>query len=163
MSAKRKTAAGGGALAAVLIAAAAIIKPWEGVEYEPYPDPATGGAPWTVCYGHTGPDVVRGKRYTKAECEAFLDADMREANRHVRRCIGVPMLVQIEAALTSATFNIGPSVVCGSTLQRKAKANDWPGACRQLHRWKYAAGRVMRGLVLRRADEQKFCETGVRE
>jgi len=147
----------GGASAAVLLIAAGLITKWEGERFTPYPDPATGGAPWTVCYGHTGPDVVRGRRYTRAECEALLDADMRVANASTRRCLPMPMLPQIEAALTSAVFNIGPRVVCGSTLQRKALANDWPGACAALDSWKYAAGRVMRGLVLRRADEKAIC------
>lgn len=162
MTAKRSNSGKGAAagLAAVLVLAAAIIKPWEGERFMAYPDPGTGGAPWTVCYGHTGPDVVRGKTYTLAECEAFLDEDMREANAAVRRCLPMPMLVQVEAALTSAAFNIGPRVVCGSTLQRKAKDNDWPGACAELDRWKHAGGRVMRGLVLRRADERKLCEFG---
>ena len=153
-----KAAKVGGVSAAVLLVAGGLIAQWEGKRYEAYPDPATGGAPYTVCYGHTGADVVRGKRYTLEECNALLDADMRVANAAVRRCIPVPMLVQIEAALTSAAFNIGPSVVCGSTLQRKALANDWPGACAALDSWKYAGGRVMRGLVLRRADERRVCE-----
>jgi lysozyme len=148
----------GAVSAAVLLAAAALISRWEGVRYEAYPDPATGGAPYTACYGHTGPDVVRGKRYTMDECKAFLDADMRRANAAVRRCLPMPMLRQIEVALTSATFNLGPQVVCGSTLQRKALANDWPGACHELTRWNKAAGRVMRGLTLRRGDEAGICE-----
>jgi lysozyme len=37
-------------------------------------------------------------------------------------------------------------------------ANDWPGACAELSRWDKAAGRQMRGLALRRADERKLCE-----
>lgn len=151
--AKAKVAAVG--LAAVLAVSAPIIMKWEGVRHEPYLD-AVGVL--TVCYGHTS--KVERRKYTQAECEALLDADMREANSHVRRCIGVPMLVQIEAALTSLVFNVGPRGVCGSTLQRKAKANDWPGACAELDRWRYAGGRVMRGLVLRRADERQLCEFG---
>jgi lysozyme len=147
-----------GGLAAVLALAGGVIVKWEGVRYPAYPDPATGGAPWTACYGHTGPDVKPGMTFTKAQCEAFLDADMREADAIVRRCIPVPMLRQIEAALVSATFNIGPSVVCGSTLQRKALANDWPGACAELSRWNKAGGREMKGLVLRRADERALCQ-----
>ena len=64
----------------------------------------------------------------------------------VRKCIPVPMLRHVEAALVSAVFNIGPAVVCGSTLQgRWAMANDWPGACAQLsRRWDKAAGRHAR-------------------
>ena len=145
-------------VAAVLAIAAPLVAKWEGVRYAPYPDPATGGAPWTVCYGHTGPDVKSGQSYTKADCDALLQADMAEADAIVRRCIPVPMLRHVEAALVSAVFNIGPAVVCGSTLQRKAMANDWPGACAELSRWDRAAGRQMRGLTLRRADERAMCE-----
>lgn len=155
MADKRVLAAG---VAAVLAIAAPLVAKWEGLRYRAYPDPATGGAPWTVCYGHTGPDVIRGKGYTKAECDALLEADMAVADATVRRCIPVPMLRHVEAALTSLVFNVGPRAVCGSTIQRKAMANDWPGACAAIDQWKYAAGRVMRGLELRRADERRTCE-----
>lgn len=142
-------------VAAVLALAAPLIAKWEGVRYTPYQDVV---GVWTVCYGHTGADIVPGKRYTLAECNALLDEDMAEANTYVRKCIGVPMLRHVEAALTSLVFNVGPKGVCGSTIQRKALANDWPGACAGLDAWKYAGGRVFRGLVLRRADERRLCE-----
>ncbi len=32
----------------------------EGLRLDAYPDPATGGDPWTIGYGDTGPDVVPG-------------------------------------------------------------------------------------------------------
>ncbi|WP_082355562.1 lysozyme [Xylella fastidiosa] len=142
-------------LAVVLGLAAPMIAKWEGVEYRPYQDIV---GVWTVCYGHTGADVVQGKTYTKAECEALLQRDMLEARGYVRRCITVAMFPHVEAALVSATFNLGPKVVCGSTLQRKALENDWPGACAELARWKHAGGREIRGLTLRRDDEQALCE-----
>lgn len=153
-----KTAKGkAGAAAIVLAIAAALASRWEGVKYQPYRDPI---GIWTVCYGHTGPDVKPGRDYTKAECEGLLQQDMAEANRIVRRCI--PNAPQgVEAALTDAAYNIGPSVVCGSTLQRKALAGDWAGACAELSRWNRAGGRVFRGLTLRRMDERKVCEAGL--
>lgn len=162
MAGVKPVAAAAAAGVAVLVAALAapMIAKWEGERYEAYPDPGTGGAPWTVCYGHTGADVIRGKRYTKAECAEFLAVDMIEANAAVNRCLPMPKLAHVEAALTSAAFNVGPRVVCGSTLQKKALANDWPGACAELSNWRMAAGRVMRGLELRRADERALCETG---
>jgi len=152
-----KTIAAG--VAAVLAIAAPLIGKWEGLRYHAYPDPATGGAPWTACYGSTR-GIKPGDVFTKAQCDELLRLDMLDADATVRRCIPVPMLRHVEAALVSAVFNIGPSVVCGSTLQRKAMANDWPGACAELSRWDRAAGRQMRGLTLRRADERHLCETG---
>jgi len=154
MNAAIKTAAkiGGAGVAGL---AAALIMRWEGERYEPYLD-AVGVL--TVCYGHTGPDIIGGKRYTHAECQALLAADMALASAEVNRCLPMPKLAHVEAALTSAAFNIGPRVVCGSTLQKKALANDWPAACAELDRWKYARGRELRGLVLRRADERALCE-----
>lgn len=153
----------GGASAAVLLIAAGLISRWEGERFVAYPDPATGGAPWTVCYGHTGPDVDRSKRYTRAECEALLDADMRQANRYVHRCVGRPMPEGVEAALTSFVFNVGPKWLCkDSMIGLYARAGDWPNTCKSLELYKYAGGRVFRGLVLRRADERRVCEQGLR-
>ena len=42
-----------------------IIKRNEGLRLHAYPDPATGGAPWTIGYGHTGPDVHPGMQITE--------------------------------------------------------------------------------------------------
>jgi lysozyme len=150
-----KARVAGGASAAVLLLAGALVAKWEGVRYVPYRDQ---GGVLTVCWGHTGPDVIAGKQYTKSECIAFRDRDMGIANGAVRRCIPVPMLVQIESALTDAAFNAGPAVVCGSTLQRKAMANDWPGACAELSRWIHVNRMVSKGLVNRRADDRAVCE-----
>jgi lysozyme len=151
---KAKVAAGG-ALAAVLALAAVVVSKWEGTEYSVYIDPV--GNP-TVCTGHMLPkDTDLTRKYTKAECDALLREDLAEANGYVVRCIKTPMTTGQQAALISATFNIGPRVVCGSTLQRKANAGDWAGACEELKRWSRAGGRVVKGLVYRRADEFRMC------
>lgn len=142
------------ASAAMLAAAAALIMKWEGVRYLPYQDVV---GVWTVCYGHTGKDVIPGKKYTIEECKTLLYRDMTAARHYVHLCIG-PVAPGPEAALTSAVFNLGPKVVCGSTLQKVALRDGFPPACKHLDSWKYAGGRVYRGLVLRRADERAVCE-----
>jgi len=105
---------------AAALAMAVIVK-WEGQRFVPYYDPV---GVLTVCYGHTGPDVIAGKRYTLAECNALLQHDIAVATAMVQRCLPMPKPDHVQAALISATFNIGPRVVCGSTLQRKALAGN---------------------------------------
>lgn len=48
----------------------------EGLRLTAYPDPDTDAAPWTIGYGHTGPEVHRGLVWTKDEAEAALTADV---------------------------------------------------------------------------------------
>lgn len=53
----------------------------EGREHEAYPDPLTGGAPWTIGVGHTGPEVHEGLVWTDAQIDAALDVDILRAER----------------------------------------------------------------------------------
>src|SRR5690606_2134125 len=91
-------AGGASAIAAVLIQ-------WhEGVRYVPYTDPV---GVLTVCYGHTGPDITPGKRYTQAECEALLSKDQAVAEAAVDRLVRVPISKYERAALIDFAFNKG--------------------------------------------------------
>lgn len=57
------------------------------------------------------------------------------------------------AALVDFAYNLGVGALRSSTLRRRVNAGDWPGASRELRRWSRGGGRVLRGLVLRRAAE----------
>ena len=154
---KGRIAAAG--VAAVLTIAAGIVRPWEGISPEVYPDIV--GVP-TVCYGHTGKDVKLGQpRRAAAECERLLSGDLATAHAAVKRCIPNPLPAPAEAALVSFVFNVGPSGVCGSTLQRYMRAGDIPNGCAQLLRWVYAGGREVQGLVNRRQAEYQVCMEGL--
>ena len=54
----------------------------EGLRFHAYPDPATGGAPWTICYGHTK-GVRKGDKATAEQCYKWLAEDLLEAERAV--------------------------------------------------------------------------------
>lgn len=135
------------------LVAAWIIFPSESVEYRAYQD-AVGV--WTICMGHTR-GVHEGMVAGKDECVDYAIKDIQIAQKAVDRCIHHQMTVWQYAAFTDASFNIGPSVVCGSTLQRMANAGDMTGACNQLPRWVYADGRKLRGLVIRRELDRWVC------
>lgn len=48
----------------------------EGLRLQAYPDPLSGGAPWTIGYGHTGSDVHPGVIWTLDQAEAALERDV---------------------------------------------------------------------------------------
>ena len=147
-------------LAAVFDMAAPKIKYWEGMRKTPYRDIVNV---LTVCYGHTGKDIVSSKKYTAAECDGLLAKDMAVHFTYVQKCIRHPLPIPTLASLLVATINLGPSVVCGSTLQKHFNRGEIEQGCGQLLRWNRAGGQVVRGLVNRRKDEYELCMLGTLE
>lgn len=56
-------------------------------------------------------------------------------------------------ALVSFTFNLGEGNLKQSTLLKKVNAGDFAGAAKEFPRWNKADGKVLAGLVRRRASE----------
>jgi len=128
---------------------------------EAYPDPGTGGEPWTIGWGATGPDHVHGGRigpgtvWTREACDARLARDLERYAADVARVLGDAPTRPCEFdALVSFHYNTG--AIARATLTRKHKAGDHAGAAREFARWNRAGGRVMRGLVRRRAAEAEL-------
>ena len=44
--------------------------------FQAYPDPGSGGDPWTIGWGSTGPDVKPGTVWTQAQCDERLLRDL---------------------------------------------------------------------------------------
>lgn len=119
---------------------------------EAYPDPGTGGEPWTIGWGTTGRDVTRGTVWTEDQCDARLEADIARHAGEVRQAIGDAPTSQPQFdALVSFHYNTG--AIHRATLTRKHVAGDHEGAAREFSRWKHAGGRVLKGLVRRRRAE----------
>jgi lysozyme len=57
---------------------------FEGWKREAYPDPLTGGAPWTIGVGHTGPEVHPGLTWTDEQIGKALDEDIAEVDGQCR-------------------------------------------------------------------------------
>ena len=150
--------------AAAAALATAIAVPAEGLRQVAYYDPP---GILTVCYGHTGADVVAKRKYALDECGALLTVDMQRAVTQVEACRpGLP--TPVLAAFADAAYNLGPSIACStanSTAARMLYVGDLVGACNQLPRWDKA--RVLGvmvalpGLTRRRTAERDLCLTGV--
>lgn len=81
----------------------------EGRRYVAYPDPLTGGAPWTIGVGHTGPEVYQGLIWTDSQVDAQLDSDIAHA---VNGCVqSLPWFQELseprQAVLLSMAFQMG--------------------------------------------------------
>lgn len=126
----------------------------EGRKYEAYKDVA---GVWTVCDGHTGPDIIRNKRYSDQECDRLLWKDLQPAKRTVDRLVKVPLGEYQRAALYSFVFNVGSDAFSKSTLLRKLNKGDHSGACEEMRRWVYAGGMKWKGLQNRREMERSMC------
>ncbi|MET3371364.1 lysozyme [Variovorax boronicumulans] len=122
----------------------------------------TGGVP-TVCRGVTGADVIRGKLYTRVECDVLERKHLAIAEAAARRYInGYEALNEWQrAALIDFAYNLGPGALEGSTMRRKFNAGDIAGGCDELSRW--VNGRVkgqlvkLPGLVDRRGTTEELC------
>ena len=115
----------------------------------------------TIGFGATtredGTPVQMGDTTTPERALRKLAADADEATEAVLRCAPVPMHQYELDAYSSLTVNIGGSAFCRSTLARKLREGDYAGACAEILRWTFAAGRELRGLVIRRQREYAQC------
>lgn len=116
----------------------------------------------TVCYGHTGSDIMLGKTYTEQECRRLLDKDLGHVAAQIDPYITRPIPETTRAALYTFAYNVGASSFKTSTLLRRLNMGDTQGACDQLRRWVYAGKVKWKGLMNRREIEREVCLMGVK-
>lgn len=146
----------------------ALIKQFEGCarkrpdgRFDAYPDPGTGGDPWTVGWGATGAGIKRGTVWTQAEADAWFDTHIQRYAADVVKALGSSLARTSQAqfdALVSFHYNTG--AIARATLTARHKAGDYAGAATEFGRWNRAGGRVMAGLTRRRAAEAELYRKG---
>ncbi|MFM5917333.1 MAG: lysozyme [Novosphingobium sp.] len=140
----------------------ALIKRFEGCarprkdgRFEAYPDPATGGAPWTIGWGATGAGIREGVVWTQAECDARLARDVDRFARDVAKAIGAAPTTQNQFdALVSFHYNTG--AISRASLTRLHNAGRYAAAAAEFGKWVHAAGKRLPGLVRRRTAEAEL-------
>jgi len=135
----------------------ALIREFEGLRLSAYPDPATGGEPWTIGVGHTG-GVKPGDTCTEAEAIEWLREDCREAEQAIDELVEVELTQDQRDALISFIYNCGAGNFKASTLRTLINAGNFDAAAKQFGRWNKGAGKVMAGLTRRREAEAKLFE-----
>jgi lysozyme len=146
-----------------------VIKHYESLRLRAYPDPATGGDPWTIGYGHTGREVVPGLVWTEQQADEALVADVAKFESMVNKFCWTRNQGRFDA-LVSFAFNVGggrKGIKDGlielkngnkSSLLRLTNDGQYEKAAEQFKYWCNAAGKPMLGLARRRASERALYE-----
>lgn len=149
-----------------------LIKKFEGIELTAYPDPRTGGDPWTIGYGSTfyenGTRVRRGDRITKEQAERELINNCKKSFMPALRKI--PHFNQMDeyqqGALLSFAYNLGAAFYGNGnfgTITRILKNKDWAGMRKALILYRNPGSNVEAGLRRRRNAEADVWFTNIRE
>jgi len=144
-----------------LIVASQLVKEFEGYSSKPYMCPA---GVYTIGYGATR--YADGTRVTMDDPEITEDQGRAMMLTELTGCVAAavkasPTLAdkpQELGAIADFIYNLGAGRYRASTLRRKINEGDWDEAVVQLMRWVRANGRVLRGLVRRRAAEAAYFE-----
>lgn len=144
----------------------------EGLRLQAYPDPASGGDPWTIGIGCTrwfDGRAVRPGDWLDSRAQAIELAELavRPIEKKLGEWVKVPLRQAQFDALVLFAFNVGldddaDDIAEGlgdSTLLKKLNAWDYEGAAAEFPKWNRAAGKVNRGLINRRARERAMFES----
>ena len=130
---------------------------FEGTVHTTYVDPV---GIVTACTGHTGAGLKLGQKFTAEQCQALLMADLLKHAEPVLKCVpGLKDKPYPLAASVSLAYNIGTTAFCNSRIAKRFNAGDYAGACADFSLYVKAGGKVLPGLVKRRAYERAMCES----
>lgn len=134
----------------------------EGVRLSPYDD-AIGGHVQTVCYGETN---VPMRRYTLDECKQILATSLASYAASVQAMTpGFDALTDgRKIAVVDFAYNTGLENYRRSALRRRYSVGDFPAACEEFMKWRFAGGRDCSiaanhcpGIYTRRRAERAAC------
>ena len=114
----------------------------------------------TYCYGQTNydnPNIKSGTRFTKQQCDTYAVPTIEKYNAQMHKCIPAQQPPNREAALTSATYNLGQGNICKSKIAYYINRGDIADGCRDLKSYVRANHKVLPGLVKRREAEYQLC------
>ena len=149
-------------------AALKMIQHHEGTRLKPYRCPA---ALWTIGVGHVlYPEQGKlkmedrltypirpedNRRFTQEEVDAILQKDLERFIAGVLRyCPSAASRQGWMDSLVSFSFNVGLGTLQRSTLRQKHNRGDYAGAAQEFMKYTKGGGKVLKGLVNRRKDEQ---------
>ena len=124
-----------------------LIKRYEGLRLKAY-KPVSTEEYYTIGYGHYGADVRQGMTITEEQAEEYLLKDCEKAVKAVN-ALGLNLNQNQFDALVSFTYNCG-----AGNLKTLCRNRTIAEIGEKIVLYNKAGGRVLNGLVRRRAEEQ---------
>lgn len=132
-----------------------LIKKFEGCELNAY---KCAAGVWTIGYGHTK-NVQEGDEWSKEKAEFMLWDELEEEyEKYINDLVDVPLSQFQFDALVSWVYNLGPANLKSSTLLKVLNKGEYEEVPSQMRRWNKANGKVLEGLIRRRAAESLLFE-----
>ena len=131
-----------------------LVKKFEGCKLEAY---QCAAGVWTIGYGSTH-GVEKGHVWTQEKAETMLIDELKEYGSYVEELVTIPLNQCQFDALTSWTFNLGPSNLKTSTLLMILNQGIYEEIPFQIKRWNKVNGQVNDGLIRRREAEALLFE-----
>lgn len=131
----------------------------EGREHTAYPDPLTGGAPWTIGVGHTGPEVHRGLTWTDAQIDEALEIDIARAAQGVfaRLPWAMELTEERQAVLIGMAFQMGiAGLLTFKNTLAKVQRGDYAGAASGMRNSKWYTQTPRRAERMAKQMETSF-------
>ena len=126
-----------------------LIRRFEGCRLTPY---LCSAGVWTCGWGSTGFDVFPGKVWTQEYADRRMESDaLKFAKGTLLLCPGLQ--ADRLSAIADFAYNLGLGALKASTLRKRVNVEDWAAARSELARWTKGGGKVLPGLVIRRAAE----------
>ena len=146
-----------------------LIAEFEGFVDHAYPDPASGGEPWTIGYGFTSIDgrpVQPGDTLSRAEADAQLLSGVNACARHLANRVPYwsAMANDQRCALISFAWNLGEDFYGGAgfdTISRRLREKDWAAVPEALLLYCDPGSSVQAGLLRRRQAETDLWKKGM--
>jgi len=148
-----------------LAAAIKLIKEFEGCHLSAYPDPLSGGDPWTIGYGTTrysnGNAVKRGDMINVIEADMLLRLEIDRITDKLRTTIPHWNVMDDNqrSALVSFAYNLGAGFYGAAgfeTISRCLRDRDWEAVPAALELYRNPGTPVEVGLLRRRKAEGRL-------
>ena len=143
-------------------AALRLIQQFEGCHLDAYPDPASGGEPWTIGWGTTrysdGRPVRKGDQINRVEADMLLRQEVDRIADKLRATVPFWMAMSDEqkCALISFAYNLGSSFYGAKgfeTISKRLREKDWAGVPDAMLLYRNPGTNVEAGLKRRRIAE----------